>query len=217
MPCCPKKFSHMRLSGGTEVPQEILQLEQDFQTRMSRWQDETTIDMSFLQDLGTPLEQLVDLFTSIHIPSDATPSTHVEQTLSVLTTLLAQYESTFVSLTKARDTISALDSRHLLTQQRLTEFAANISKALYDIRSKTLKRNEDYNRVVTECQVMRNRLTIADRERRTQDELVLNMAKKLNNTEEMNLTLRRERKKLDLHVLQLKTHIEGTTDLFRDT
>jgi hypothetical protein len=53
------------------------------------------------------------------------------------------------------------------------------------------------------------RLKSAEKERKTQESLVLSMALQLSKTEENNLMLKRERKKSEFQLMQLKTHIEG--------
>lgn len=165
--------------------------------------------MSVLQNLAGPLEQLLGLFTSIKVQSEASPSTHVESTLQILTLLMDQYDQTFINLQTAKDNISNYDSRYMMNQKRLTDFQIQTSHQLQNIRSQAVKQNEEHNHLLTELHVLRNRLACAERDRKTQEELILGMAKKLNDTEENNLILRRERKKVDMHVIQLKTQIEG--------
>ena len=164
--------------------------------------------MSHLSQLANPLDLLLDLFTSIHIPNDQTQS-QVETTLGILTTLMNSYDSTFIALQKARDEIAQLDSRHILNQQRLTEFSTSTSDALQKTRSKVLQLNQEFKHLQSEKHILRHRLTSLEKERRTQDELILNMANKLNETEEQNLRLCREKKKLELQVVQLKSHMQG--------
>lgn len=176
---------------------------------MTRWQDEETIDVSALQNLANPLDILIDFFSSIKLPSETCASSHVESTLAILTTLLETHDSTFMALTKARDSITTLNSRHIQTQQRLSEFAQKTSSDLSRIRSKIVKRNEDFNSLSTQSQILKSRLAFVERDRETQESLVLSMAQKLNDAEEGTLRMGRERHKMNLQIMQLKTHIQG--------
>ncbi|KAI8914628.1 hypothetical protein EDD86DRAFT_244810 [Gorgonomyces haynaldii] len=149
--------------------------------------------MSHLSSLARPLDTLLDLFTSIHIPNDNSTS-QIENTLTILTTIMNSYDTTFIALQNARDELTHLDSKHVLNQHRLTEFSQIVTSKMQQIRSQLVQQAQDVKQLQNERHVLRHRLAQLEKERKTQDELILSMATKLNETEERNLGLVRLKK-----------------------
>ena len=71
---------------------------------MHRWQDEQSIDLSHIITLKEPLNSIISLFESFHIPNhdkdkrDGMPVFHVENTLAILQNLLGKYDGTMDAL-----------------------------------------------------------------------------------------------------------------------
>lgn len=190
--------------------QDVLKLEVDIQSRITRWMDEHSLDNSHLQNLAEPLDVIMQLFTSLHLPSNSSKTANkVEATLNVLNSLMESCESSFQALQLAREEISTVSTRNVYNQQYLLDFASQASKEFQNIKSQLVTLHEVSTNSTTENQMLKHRLLILQRERVTQDGLIINLANKLNESEETNLELYRRNKKVEMQVEQLQLNLQG--------
>jgi hypothetical protein len=193
----------------SDVVQDILQLEHLVTTELVRSQDEATLENTCLQDLSGPLETILELFTAMSLPGSCGSESHIEKTLSILTLLQTEYDKTFGALQNAQNHISSHVTKFNENQLRLGNFNEKSIFSLHQIRKKANNLINDVGFLSNNNNCLQMRLNAALKERKTQESLVLSMALQLSKTEENNLMLRRENKRREFQLMQLKTHIEG--------
>jgi hypothetical protein len=171
-----------------------------------------SLDVSHIFGLKKHLDMLIELFQSFHIPlykENAQPPTfHVETTLSILQSLLSNYESVMNSLNLARDSISNLDSRQILTQQRISEWSSHTLKVLHDCRSSLMKQHHLENHLKSEREILKSRLNHSEKDRVGYEQVVLSLVEKLNQAEETILVQQQQIKKFESKVHGLRTQAD---------
>ncbi|KAJ3277177.1 hypothetical protein HDV01_000229 [Terramyces sp. JEL0728] len=187
---------------------KLLHLEADFQ-------DEQDIDLSHVVNLKAPLDNLIDLFHSFQIPNQNgpdMPSFHVETTLAILQSLLSRYDSTLDALTQARGSVARLDSRHIVSNQRLIDWASSTLKSMSDVRTILLNQHHLISHQQAERELLKQRLAKTEKQRQTSENLALSLAKKLNGAEETVMLMVQEKRKQDQKILSLQTQIKQITN-----
>ncbi|KAJ3325878.1 hypothetical protein HDV06_002263 [Boothiomyces sp. JEL0866] len=194
---------------------ELLHLEADFQTTLHRWQDDQSVDLSHIINLKAPLDNLIDLFHSFHIPkqnSPDMPSFHVETTLAILQSLLSRYDATLDALTQARESVARLDSRHIVSNQRLIDWASATLKSMSDVRTILLNQHHLISHQQAERELLKQRLAKTEKQRQTSENLALSLAKKLNSAEETVMLMVQEKRKQEQKILSLQTQMKQITN-----
>lgn len=203
-----------------DIHKDILLLEGDFQTNLHRWQDEQSVDLSHISNLRQPLDTIISLFESFHIPNhasgsgeekEAMPVFHVETTLSILQSLLGRYDSTLSALSKARDAVSRIDARQVINNQRVSEWTSRTLNTLHDSRTALLSQHHRSHHQQSERDVLKSRLQRYERETKTSENLIVSLVSKLNEAEESVIVYQQDIKKLQSKVLSLQTHIQQIT------
>jgi hypothetical protein len=173
------------------------------------------MDMSQIINLKEPLDTLYDLFQSFHIPLYSSekgeaqaPTFHVETTLSILQSLLLRYDGVMKSLTMARETVSKLDTRQILNQQRISEWSSNTLKALQDTKSSLLQQHQTQHHLKSEKEILHHRLNQSEKDRLGYEQLVLSLVEKLNQAEETILVQQKQMKKWEAKVSSLKSSVD---------
>jgi hypothetical protein len=185
--------------------QELAEIQQHLISRITRWQDEQTLDYTCITDLHAPLVTLLDLFASFQIKNEPC----VESTLKILKKLLDEYDKTFDALVKAKDLIATLDKRFLANHQLLDEFKVALDKKLASVRSAVSKDADQLKFTQGELLLLRNSCGSLQKKIKAQDDIVFNMAQQLNDSEHENISLHRDKRRLELQVCQLKTELKG--------
>jgi uncharacterized protein (DUF2249 family) len=171
------------------------------------------MDMSHVIDLAAPLDNILYLFQSLQIPSDSSeslePTFHIETTLSIIQSLLLNYDSTMDALRRAREAVRKLDSRQTINRERISEWTSDTLKTLHEAKTSLISQHHRLGHDKSEREILKHRLEKCEREKKTSDNLVLAMVEKLNDAEEMLLIQDREKRKLQSTVNSLKTQISS--------
>ena len=189
---------------------------------MHRWQDEQSLDLSHITNLRQPLDTIISLFESFHIPNhvsdsgkshdkEAMPVFHVETTLSILQSLLGRYDSTLAALFKARDAVSRIDARQIVNNERVLEWTQRTLDTLHDTKTSLLAQHQKSHHQQSERDILKSRLQRCERERKTSENLVVTLVSKLNEAEESVIVYQQDIKRLKSKVLSLQTHIQQIT------
>ena len=189
---------------------------------MHRWQDEQSIDLSHILNLRHPLDTIISLFESFHIPNhvsdsskshdkEAMPVFHVETTLSILQSLLGKYDSTLSALCKARDAVSRIDARQIVNHQRVTDWTQRTLRTLHDTKTSLLAQHQKSHHQQSERDILKSRLQRCERERKTSENLVVSLVSKLSEAEESVIVYQQDIRRLKSKVLSLQTHIQQIT------
>jgi hypothetical protein len=174
------------------------------------------IDFGQIMKLSQPLDKIIQLFQSFHIPSgsnsnnpdDIQASFQIENTLKLLQSLLSQYDSTLDSLCNARETIRKLENRQVVNNQRITEWSSNTLKMLQNCRNTLVSLHESQNHSRAEMEVLRARLKKTEEARQGSESVVLSLVEKIHAAEEVLTSQKMEIGKLQAKNLTLKTQIE---------
>ena len=164
---------------------------------------------------------------SLHVTksSDSTPSSSVnlEATLQIIQTLIAQYDGALAALQRSRDMIGRIESTHVLHQQRTTEWGNVMVKDIHRVRQAVQRSRERETHLETERDILRQKVLALERDRKTSDTLVLEMAKKVNESDEKCFRLEQEAKQVIVKMTQLKAQMNAMkkmrshfNDLFND-
>lgn len=185
------------------------------QTKLHRWQDEQSMDLSHIVNLRKPLDDIISLFQSFHIPTGSSgpqvPTFHVETTLSILQSLLSRYDTTMDALTQARDAVTRIDAKQTVNQQQISEWASSTLSVLHDTRAALISQHHRTNHQLSEREILKNRLSRCEKDRQSSQQVVLSLVEKLNDAEECLVIQNKERKQLESKLLRLKTQVNQIT------
>jgi hypothetical protein len=176
------------------------------ETTIHHLQDELSLDTSTLASLKPHVETLLSVFESFHLPGYK-EATHVQTTLSLLQTLLNNYDSVMAALIHAKDVLVNIDSRHVIHSSRLNEWGTNTIQSLHEIKTQLLKHNDSITHYMASNSLLQSRLTKMERDRVGNQQLVLSLLQKLTRAEETVLAKEQEIQKYTRMIRQLKSDI----------
>jgi hypothetical protein len=183
-----------------------IQVFQSDETTVHRLQDELSLDTSTLASLKPHVETLLSVFESFHLPGYK-EATHVQTTLSLLQTLLNNYDSVMAALIHAKDVLANMDSRHIIHSSRLNEWGTDTIESLHEIKTQLLKHHDSITHYMASNSLLQTRLTKMERDRVGNQQLVLSLLQKLTRAEETVLAKEQEIQKYVRVIRQLKTEI----------